>query len=103
MKNFNLSSLTKYLGALRYGNRLRPERDWLVLLGMTVILLIASIAWNVFYFINTAANQPSSSAPAPTQTLSSASEVTSVQNIFKSRATEQTNYQQNYKFVDPSI
>ena len=103
MKNFNLASLTKYLQTFRYTGRLRPERDWLTLLSILVVLLFASIGWNVWFFIALANGKNTAPENTAPHTVSSAASVTNVQNVFKARATEQTNYQQTYHFVDPSL
>lgn len=103
MKNFNLASLSKLLGSFRYTGRLRPERDWLTLLGVMFVLLLVSIAWNVWFSINLANGENTAPPSTAVQTVSSASAVTNVQNVFKARATEQNDYQQTYHFVDPSV
>ncbi len=103
MKNFNLASLSGLLRTFRYTGKLRPERDWLALLSVAILLLLASIAWNIWFFINltTSENSAPVAAVAHSTTSSSAS-VSNVQEVFKARATEQNNYQQTYTFVDPS-
>ena len=98
----NLSSLGPLKKIFAYGERIRPARDWFVLLGISILLLLLGIGWNVFLF-NQFENAPatSNSVVAPAQQNASAS-ITKVQTIFQQRATEETNYQQNYHFVDPS-
>jgi type II secretory pathway component PulC len=103
MKNFTLSSLSNYLKAFRYTGRLRPERDWLMVLLVTFVLLLVSISWNVWFFINLVHGENVTPVAQVPHTVSSAAAVTNVQNIFKARATEQNNYQQTYTFVDPSL
>ena len=103
MKNFNLASLSKYLQMFRYTGRLRPERDWLVLLSFAFVVLLVSIAWNVWFFIGLANGENTAPATTAPHTVSSAAAVTNVQNVFKARATEQNNYQQTYHFVEPSL
>jgi hypothetical protein len=103
MKNLTSLSLSTYLGRLRYGDTLRPGRDWFVVIGIAVIVLIASIALNVWFFISLANSENAAPAVTTAHTTSSAGAVTDVQNIFQERATQQTDYQQTYHFVDPSV
>ena len=87
----------------RYSGQLRPERDWLVLLSVAFVVLLVSIAWNVWFFIGVTNNENVAPVITTPHTVSSAAAVTNVQNIFKARATEQNNYQRTYHFVDPSL
>jgi cytoskeletal protein RodZ len=103
MKNFSLQSLLSYLRVFRYAGRARPERDWLTLLLTAFVLLLVSVGWNIWFFINLGNAETVSSVSPVTETTSSAAEITNVQSIFKTRATEQNNYQQSYTFVDPSL
>jgi hypothetical protein len=103
MKNMTSTSLSSYLRSFRYGGPLNPERDWFVLLGIALLVLLASIAWNVWFFISLAHGESATPAITTPHTTSSASSVTNIQEIFQARATEQNNYQQTYHFVDPSL
>ncbi|MDR3547204.1 MAG: hypothetical protein P4M11_02810 [Candidatus Pacebacteria bacterium] len=103
MKNFSLNSIISSLSSLRYSGRLRPDRDWLMLLSATFVVLLASIIWSVWFFVTVGHGTPASGVKAPTSTQSSAAAVVNVQNVFKDRAAEDLNYQKTYTFVDPSL
>jgi hypothetical protein len=85
---------------LKYGSRIRPVRDWLVLLTGFALFLLASLAWNMWLF-----SQATSGNKIGTQSSQPAVEIKldQVKTLFGSRAAEQTRYIQEYKFVDPSL
>jgi hypothetical protein len=101
MKN-SLASLESLKKIFTYGERIRPVRDWFVLLAITTILLIIGVFWNIYIF-NQFENvkTPASDTHTP-QLQNLETSVQKVQTIFQSRATEENNYQQTYQFVDPS-
>lgn len=86
--------------ALSYGSRLRPTRDWLVLLSLFTLLLIASVGWNLIQFTRVAQGEKIGNveATAPAQI-----QVGTVQDLFKKRAEERVRFQSQYRFVDPSL
>lgn len=98
MKHFSLS--TKSLKGISYGKALRPSRDWLLLLGLVFICLLASVGWNLWTFTNVTEGG-SVGAPAPAQD-ANASAVDSVSALFEERALEEARYRSDYRFVDPS-
>ncbi|MDB4991770.1 MAG: hypothetical protein JWL75_15 [Parcubacteria group bacterium] len=97
MKSLNLSAVTKYL---HYGDRLRPARDWYVLLVIFGIALGLSVGWNLWQFSQITKGQtigvPAPAAPAQIQ-------LDQVKTLFEQRATEQGRYTHDYRFVDPSL
>ncbi len=101
MKNF-LNVLDSAKKKFAYGERIRPTRDWFILLALTAVLLIAGVFWNVYLFTQfETVKAPASDVHAPAlQNLQTS--VQEVQRIFQTRATEENNYQQTYQFVDPS-
>jgi uncharacterized iron-regulated membrane protein len=98
----NLSSLSSLKKMFAYGDRIRPARDWFVLLTVFIFLLLVGIAWNVFLFTQFANEVTTNAATAAPAQLNASSSIVKVQTIFQQRATEENNYQQNYHFVDPS-
>jgi hypothetical protein len=88
------------LSALKYGPRIRPVRDWLVMLTIFALFLLISLAWNLWLF-----SQVTSGNKIGTQSSQPAVEIKldQVKTLFDSRAAEQTRYIQEYKFVDPSL
>ncbi|KND50131.1 MAG: hypothetical protein AB203_04065 [Parcubacteria bacterium C7867-008] len=87
-------------GAFKYGDRLNPSRDWFILVTIFVVLLLASLAWNVWLFDRVTKGDAigNASAPAPLNPAS----IDSVQALFEARAIKETDYK-NTHFVDPSV
>jgi hypothetical protein len=101
MKNiFTILNSLKKLFA--YGDRVHPARDWFVLLISAMLLLIASVGWNVYLF-NQFQNEKGTADATQAKTSAGVGDsITQAQAIFQQRATEEQNYQKNYSFVDPS-
>ena len=98
-----LSSLvnrSRFITALRYGERIRPVRDWFVILGGSVIVLAASAAGNVWIFVAVAQGEVIGSAALPTDTPNGSIEA--VRELFETRAVEKMRYENDYRFIDPS-
>jgi hypothetical protein len=88
------------LSKLKYGQRIRPVRDWLVLLAAFGLLLLCSLGWNLWEFSQaTQGNKIGSESVQPPVQI----KLDQVKSLFNERATEQTRYIQEYKFVDPSL
>ncbi|MEA2701796.1 MAG: hypothetical protein QOE22_505 [Candidatus Parcubacteria bacterium] len=98
MKHFN--DITKNLKGLHYGTALRPSRDWLVVLTLTFVLMLASVAWNLWTFAKVTGGEPIGTE-APQQTAGTAS-TDEVVKLFEERAAEEARYRNDYRFVDPS-
>ncbi len=98
LKSPNMSSIGK---SLSYGSRLRPYRDWFVLLSIFFICLLCSLAWNIWLFSKVTNGQAIGNATStpPVQTTN----LDSVKALFNARAAERANYQSQYRFVDPSV
>lgn len=85
-----------------YGDRVQPTRDWLILSGIAIGLLILSVIGNVFIFNQLESGKSlvaTSTPPAP----NTAGSVAAAQHLFQLRATEENHYQSDYHFVDPSL
>ncbi|HEX8946618.1 MAG TPA: hypothetical protein VF829_00155 [Candidatus Paceibacterota bacterium] len=99
---FPSNSLT-FLRRFIYGTRLRPARDWFVLIVATSILLVASVAWNVFVFRTTITDQATVGVPVRAGQSVNRTTLQRMQQIFNARAIEQEKYQTGaYVFRDPS-
>jgi hypothetical protein len=83
----------------KYGERLNPARDWLALVSVAAILLVASIGWNVWLFLRVT-NGDAIGTATDTRSLNPAS-IDSVDVLFQKRAATETDYK-NAHFVDPS-
>ncbi|MES2994465.1 MAG: hypothetical protein V4681_00270 [Patescibacteria group bacterium] len=84
----------------RNGRR-RPIRDWFSLLTIAFIVLLASVAWNVWMFMRVTSGQLVGDAVIEAQA-PDVSALEAVQGIFASRAAEEARYRSEYHFVDPS-
>lgn len=95
--NVDLHSVQKYL---KYGRRLRPERDWLVLLGIFTFVLILSVVWNLAIFSRVTQGQQigNETVSQPVQI-----KLDQVRTLFNQRADERQRYVGEYRFVDPSL
>lgn len=93
----NLNSVTK---GLRYGKRLRPARDWLVLLAIFMAALAISVAYNLWLFSQVTRGQKVGDAPV---TASTQIPLDQVKGLFDARASERERYASEYRFVDPSL
>ncbi len=101
-----MKKLLEYLGPYKkffaYGEQIKPIRDWFLVLGISCVVLLVSVAWNVFLFHqlesakSTIVQQEAAAQPG----LGDA--VARIQSIFQDRATEEGNYEKLYHFVDPS-
>ncbi|HEX5774741.1 MAG TPA: hypothetical protein VFY28_02150 [Candidatus Paceibacterota bacterium] len=83
------------------GDRPHPYRDWYALLLIAGIFLLASLAWNVWFFIKITKGEmigtnPSSEAKTPEDLVASA------RLLFEERAAEEARYRSEYRFIDPS-
>lgn len=95
--NFSLNPITKNL---HYGQRLRPARDWLVLLAIFMLALAISVTYNLLTFSHVTRGQliGNSNVTTPTQI-----KLDQVKNLFDQRAAERGRYTSEYRFVDPSL
>ncbi len=89
--------------SLRYGKRLNPVRDWLVLIACFAVLLAASAVWNAWTFIRIANGDVLGGNPPPAAPVFDRTALESVQSLFIERANEEAKYLAgSYRFVDPS-
>ncbi|MBP6860316.1 MAG: hypothetical protein KBC38_02020 [Candidatus Pacebacteria bacterium] len=90
----------KAMHAVRYGDELRPQRDWSVLLILAGLILIASITVSAWTFIRVTQGQPvgvDGSAAG-----NAASDIENAKALFEERRAEEARYRSEYQFVDPS-
>lgn len=92
----------RVLERFRYGKRIHPERDWLILLGIASLLLLVSGAWNVWVFMTGSDIQPSMETATTTPEISPYMlDETTV--LFENREREEERYRNEYRFVDPTL
>jgi hypothetical protein len=97
------SILDSFKKGMAYGERIKPVRDWLLLLLAAIVLLVASIGWNVLLFNQFQDVKSATSSTTPQALDKIGNSITQVQSIFQQRAAEEENYQKTYHFVDPSL
>ena len=76
-----------------------PARDWTLLLSLALLMLLASLAWNTWFFLG--ALQEPAPAPVPAQATDD-SGIDTVRASFDERAAEGERYRSEYRFIDPS-
>ncbi len=96
----DINSLRSALSRVSYGDRLRPQRDWLAVITITGILLLASGGWSYWLFEQVAMNEQQGTDAVATHINTSA--LDTVDRVFAARAAERAHYQDDYRFVDPS-
>jgi hypothetical protein len=100
----NLSKLTaliqKYLRVFQYGDRVKPVRDWFLMVSIAGILLLGSAGWSYWLFEQTS-NAKDAQLKLPPSSMKTAS-VETVRTIFDARAALRAHYLSDYHFVDPS-
>lgn len=97
MPKANLTNLTK---SLTYGDRPRPLRDWFVLLAVTLVLLLASVGWNLWTFDRVTDGEPLGETAEISQI--NTESVDRASALFERRELEADRYLREYRFVDPS-
>lgn len=98
----DLSKLTSLLARFKYGKRLYPQRDWLVLLGISLVALLGiALIHTASYFFGTdiaatLETVPDAEGPSPEL-------FKEVDSLLNERAQEEAKYRSGHVFVDPSL
>ena len=96
-------SLTNLIKKMQYGPRLRPTRDWLMLISIIAIVFVIGIVWSVLTFFHAVSSRSVSNHEPTVNTVINHSAINRVQKIFDARAVEQEKYKSGeYSFKDPS-
>ncbi|TSC64791.1 MAG: hypothetical protein G01um101491_175 [Parcubacteria group bacterium Gr01-1014_91] len=83
--------------------RVDPVRDWFILAGTFVAVLICIIVWNLWTFGTVAGGGTIGAPPASTPSTFSLSSLKTIRTIFMDRASEEMKYEAGiYSFADPS-
>jgi hypothetical protein len=93
--------LERALLALKYGNVIRPHRDWLILLTISLIVFVGSAVWNAWLFNKVIRGEFLGDAPevAPLQTLDT---LETVKDVLEERRVKELFYRVGSSFVDPA-
>ncbi|HEX8591619.1 MAG TPA: hypothetical protein VF696_02645 [Candidatus Paceibacterota bacterium] len=83
-----------------YGSRLRPQRDWLFLLGAAVVLLTLGVFWHTWLFSKVTSGEGGESDTAQQEVR--ATELDAVRGLFDKRRAEEERYLSEYRFIDPA-
>ena len=92
-----------HLPALHYGNRLRPSRDWRIVLILSGLLLALSVGANLWLFEHVVEGGVLGDAPNVTSNVFSQQSLEEIEKIFAEREAEEGKYKfGTYNFIDPS-
>ena len=98
------TSLNLLLKKIKPSSHQDPERDWIVLLIVSIIMLTGIVVWNAWAFDTIAKGNIIGSVVSTTPAASNQSSFGEINTIFEKRATEETNYTSGvYQYVDPSL
>jgi hypothetical protein len=81
--------------------RLDPSTDWLILLGFALLFIVASLAWNTWFFF-TVLDQKAAQPVMTSEQASTTNPMEKSRTLFEIRATEEARYRSEYRFIDPS-
>ena len=99
----NINSFKTYLVGAKERLRPDPVRDWLVLVGLSVIALAGIIVWNINAFDTVAMGGIIGGQTASPPPLVNQETIDSIRSIFDIRSAEEAKYQTGtYDFIDPS-
>lgn len=92
-----------FLKRLRAKTHHDPMRDWLALLILSMILLVAIVIWNIWAFDTVAKGGVIGTAPINLHPAFNRSSLDVIHSIFEKRASEETKYENGtYLYADPS-
>lgn len=103
MQFSKLNSLTSITKRFSYGDRLRPYRDWYLLLAVVFVLALLSVAWNVVIFFRAVDGEIIGTGEVREKEVFDEEAVDRVEAAFTARAEEEARYRGTYQFVDPSL
>ncbi len=99
MKNI-LAFLSRFFS---YGTELRPVRDWYVLLSFIFILLMASVFYNAWSFLEVYRGEVLSFEHKEIKQSFNSKPIETSRLIFEKRAEEERAYRFEHRFIDPSL
>ncbi len=99
-----MNELKKLLAKLKLPHGLggmQPARDWFIMLTLSLIALVVSVLWNVFFFTS-ALNDQAAPASDASPTTGGRSALPALEELFDARAADAIRFE-NASFVDPSL
>jgi len=99
--HFHLPKSLAPKGLPKTSDRPRPTRDWMLLLSLAALILVASAGWNVWTFVRVT----SGDVGAVEEAAVDGPDLTALERVraaFQERAAEEARYRSDYRFVDPS-
>ena len=96
-----LASVSTLLRRFRYGDTLRPERDWLMMLALLLSLLALSVAWNTWFFLSVVADEESGRHPVEAADPIDRAMLSEERALLEAHALEEARYKTEYRFTDP--
>lgn len=89
---------------IRAFSHLDPERDWIILLILSIITFIIIVVWNAWAFDTVASGGVIGSTTTVTPPVFSQTSLDAIHTIFANRATEEVKYVSDvYHYIDPSL
>ena len=98
LNNLNFSFLKRFT----YGKRVRPARDWLVLIIIALIALAGFGVAGAWVYLEGARGRSGEVIPLLAPELSGDA-LERTEALFERRALEESRYRSEYQFVDPSL
>lgn len=99
-----LTRLIAYVRTFRlsYGERLQPHRDWLLVLSLSLLALVISGMWNIWYFLSITQQELLQEVQEENQGILDRSVLEEERATLMEHAQEAERYRQEYRFNDPA-
>ena len=79
----------------------RPLRDWFMLILFAGLFLLGSLGWNIWFFIHVTSGEAVTAQQVAPRTPEKQL-ISSLEEVYATRAAEGARYRDTYQFVDPS-
>ncbi len=96
-----MGSYKKALRLLKTKSDAEPARDWLVLLILVLLFIVASVAWNVWFFLESVSEKETVSVEEQEEVVD-VDTTGKIRQTFMLRGEEEGRYRNVYEFIDPS-
>jgi hypothetical protein len=99
-----ITSLISFFKRIRSLSAIDPERDWIMLLIISILMLAAIVVWNAFVFDTVATGGVIGAPTATAPPVFSQSSLDAIHTVFANRAAEEAKYITDvYHYADPSL